>query len=84
MVERVLVEPDLGVGQVVVVDQHQVRPRPADQLAAPAYVAPLMSSSTRVVRTSGVALQVVAADAEPVRAQHVVVGRRGLLDDARS
>ena len=78
--QRVVVQADLGVGEVVVVDQHQVGRRVADQ------VGHLRAGAGDVELHAGGARESVRALAvqphrKPVVAQHRVLGDRRLLDD---
>ena len=67
-----LVEPDLGVGEVVVVDEQEVRGRPADELGRPRSLAPPTSSSMRSVRTRSVPAEVIQPDGKAVRTKRLV------------
>ena len=77
--QRPLVEPQLGVGEVVVVDQHEVGGGVADQLGD-------LGARARDVelhpRAAGQPVRALAveADGQPVVAQHRVLGDGGLLD----
>ncbi len=78
--QRVLVEPDLGVGEVVVVEQHDGRPVTSDQLrhlgarAVDVQLDPLRPHQR-------VAVELVQADGDAVRPQHGLAlgagGQRG-------
>ena len=80
--ERPLVEADLGVGQVAVVEQQQVRLLLADQVGDLGARAVDVDLDVRAADQAAVDL-VVQADADAVPAQRRVVRRRGLLDRER-
>ena len=80
--QRALVEPDLGVGEVALVEQQQVGLLLADQLGDVGQVA-LDVDLERGTPHEVAVLLVVQADAEPVPAQRRVVGVRGLADRER-
>ena len=80
--QRALVEPDLGVGQVALVEQQQVGLLGADQLLDLGELALDVDLERRTADQLAVDL-VVEAEAEPVPAQRRVVGGRGLLDRER-
>jgi hypothetical protein len=78
----VVVQPDLGVGEVIVVDQHQVRTALAGQLG---YLGQLaghvgLHLTPPDERARARPRAVVQPDRDPVRAQHRVAGRRLLPD----
>ena len=77
--QRALVEAHLGVGEVAVVEQHQVGLLLADQLGHVGLVARHVDLDARAAHERAVD-EVVEADGEPVPAQRREVRVRGLLD----
>src|SRR5690606_40520622 len=81
--QRLLVEPDLGVGEVLVVDEHEVGPAGADELGdLGALTVDVRLHPHRALEAGGTVApdDVVPADDEAVRALDRVL-RRDLLGD---
>ena len=75
MASEPFVEADLRVGQVVVVDQHEVGHRPPGEIGDRGARAVDVELDPLPAREP-FAVVVVEADGDAVRAQHVVLGRR--------